>query len=236
MKTFEALFGVSPSKICKTCVIMPSIHRKACKAFRVDKIIQGMLFSVGSNGSFSLIGTGMGAAFAGDAVLYLKDTCCENIIHFGSCGLINAGNGLDIGSLVCPAKCYPLESFSDCLSIKDIGDSFLMPSEEIHKSISDPKYRDIINSTVHITMGSLKLEPDHSELLSKKHIQTVDMECSAVFSAADSSGLKAASVMYATDIIGYKPFFRQFSEEEKQKISASVTNGARIICDLAKNL
>ena len=58
-----------------------------------------MLYSAGSNNHFSLIHTGIGPALLGDAVLYLKEAPCKNLILFGSCGAVEEGGNFKIGDL-----------------------------------------------------------------------------------------------------------------------------------------
>ena len=87
MNKFETLFGVKESTIKSTCIITPFLRKGLLKDFGIKNFSKGKLYSTGNSELLTLICTGMGAALTGDAVLYLNNTSCKNIILFGSCGL-----------------------------------------------------------------------------------------------------------------------------------------------------
>ncbi len=116
MSIFENLFGIKPVQIQKNCILTPYLTKNLLESFGINKLLKGCLYASGSTPHFSLIRTGIGAPFVGDAVLYLKETPCQNIFFLGSCGLIQSTKKLNIGSIVSPSSCMGVESFSQILN------------------------------------------------------------------------------------------------------------------------
>src|SRR3990167_2100456 len=131
MKNFEVLFGIPKQEVRRTCVLMPFLLREALREFKIGRLARGKLYGAGNSRLFTLIHSGIGPALTGDALLYLKDTGCKNVILFGSCGLLAQNNGLGIGSLVSPIKAYSLESFSRMLSDQDIASDVYYPDKKL---------------------------------------------------------------------------------------------------------
>ena len=53
--------------------------------FGINKFHKGKPYGSGLQEHFTLIYTGMGSTLLGDAVMYLKDSPCQNLILFGAC-------------------------------------------------------------------------------------------------------------------------------------------------------
>jgi len=112
MYTFKSLFGISAKEIKNTCVLTPFCTKFTLKAFGISQFHKTGLYASVNAKTFTLIKTGIGAPFVGDAVLYLEKTTCKNIILFGSCGLIpERQNNMKIGDLVIPQSALDLENF-----------------------------------------------------------------------------------------------------------------------------
>ena len=237
MKIFEALFGIKKSEIKNTCVLLPILAKSIAGGIGVKKFYKGKLYSSGNSRSFTAIHTGLGPALMGDAVLYLSKTSCQNIILFGSCGLVKKEQDLDVGSLVVPYKCHASESFSDML-LKDKKDwDLFYPTPSLIKSFLKAYKKCNIEKVACATLGSLKLEESYVSLFEEKNIQVVDMECSAFFSASKHIGKNAMAFFYITDIINKKPFYRNISQEERLSLSSSIKSATRILCEfIEKNL
>ena len=227
MTKFEALFGIKESEIKDTCVLMPLLLKGALDEFGVKKLSRGKIYSSGNARYFTLIISGMGAMFTGDAALYLSQTNCKNLILFGSCGLVKPCENIDIGSLVAPIECYSMESFSDLL-LKNHNFKAFYPDEVMVGSFL--KINKSVREVSCATLGSLKLEEDYLSLFSEKNIQVVDMECSGFFSAAIQKNLKAMALFYISDIINEKPFYRPLIDEDRVKLSSSIKEGLYSIC------
>jgi purine-nucleoside phosphorylase len=235
MTKFEALFGIKESRIKKTCVLMPLVRNDILKWLGAgSKLSKGKLYSTADAGHFTLIRTGIGPALTGDAVLYLEKTKCQNIILFGSCGLIKKTNSLGIGNIVTPEKSYSFESFTEMLLNKKKMPHAFYPDKNLLGNLLK------IDGPARVTcatLGSLKLEEDLAGLLSDKDIHVADMECSAVFSAAAYIHRNATAIFYITDIIGKKPFYRKLPQADETLLFSSIKSICAKLCKfLKKNL
>lgn len=234
MTQFEALFGIKSPQIKKCCVLLPFLPKVILREFKIRNFKRGRLYGAGSNDYLTIIHTGVGAGFVGDTVLYLKETVCQNIILFGSCGLWNQSNKLSIGSLVSPLKCYSNESFSQMLLEKQIKAKYFCPNRELFEGLIKIKLNAGIKEVVCCTVSSLKLEEGLADYCVGEGIDVVDMECSAFFAAAAYAGLRAAALFFATDIINKKPFYTELGFSLKLQLYFSIKNAVSLLCELAK--
>lgn len=231
MTKFETIFGIKESEIKDTCILMPLVPKGALNNFGVKDLFRGKIYTSGNAENFTLINTGIGASFTGDAVLYLSNTNCKNLILFGSCGLVKSHGGPGLGSLVTPVECYAMESFTNLL-FKNYDFKPFFPDKLLIESF--------LNNNKHIlrvncaTLGSLKLEEENANFFLEKDIRVVDMECSAFFSAAAHKHLKAMALLYISDIINEKPFYTESLPEDKVKLCCSVKSGIKSLCNFIK--
>lgn len=202
---FENLFGINPNEVKKTCVLLPLTPKGLLKILGIEKLTRAGLYASSQTENATVICTGMGAGLVGDALLYLGETPCQNIVLFGSCGAIS--KKLPTGSLVTPKKSLNLESFSDWLFDDNPSPRELFPDKTLSTYLED-FYKDqnirIVNCA---TVGSLKLEEERHVWLAKNDIDVVDMECSGLFSASKKCALKALALFYVSDVIKKKPFY-----------------------------
>lgn len=237
MGNFEALFGIKESKIKNTCMLLPILAKDIAGELNVKKFSKGKLYSSGNSHSFTAIHTGLGPALLGDTVLHLANTSCQNIILFGSCGLVKEKQDLDVGSLVVPYKCHASESFSDMLLKYEKDWDVFYSTPSLTEDFLETNKKLDIKKVACATLGSLKLEENRVALFEEKDIQVVDMECSAFFSASKHIGKNAMAFFYITDIINKKPFYRKIGSEEHLSLSSSIKSATRILCDfIEKNL
>ena len=208
---------------------MPFLLKEALREFKIGRFSRGKLYGAGNSRDFTLIHSGLGPALTGDAVLYLKDTGCKNVVLFGSCGLLAENNGLGIGSLISPLKAYSLESFSRMLSNHDTVSSVYYPDKKLLEDFASATGSAITQVTC-ATVSSLKLEEERKGGWLKQGIEAVDMECSAFFAAASHCGFKALAIFYVTDIIGVKPFYQEIGLKDKAKISLARKMAASLLC------
>ena len=225
MSKFKTLFGIDVSRIKNTCILLPLLRKDVSKGLGVNGFSRGKLYSTGENRLFTVIHTGIGPGFSGDAVLYLKETRCQNIILFGSCGLVKEEKDLGIGSIVTPEECYAMESFTDMLLGKRKGFKPFFPDSSLLGKL--PKAKKVTCAT----LGSLKLEENLTEEFVQKRIQVVDMECSACFSAAASIKKKALALFYVTDIINKKPFHEKLEHSDNKTLKDSIKSASCLLRD-----
>ncbi len=236
MPTFEFLFGQPVHSIQKTCVLAPMINKGMLESLGVRQMQKGQPYSSGNNHCLTLIHSHIGAAFTGDCVLYLKDSPCENLILFGSCGLVEKNADLNIGAIVCPDQVVEMESFSSLLNNKySRRRALAKPNARLFHQLTD------INSPhIHIvtgaTLGSIALEDAYKKWLKEKPIHIVEIECSAFFLAAQKNKKHAAALFYVTDILCETNPYPQRSLHEQSRVQCAVESACRMINALAENI
>lgn len=230
MTKFEALFGIKASQVQKNCILMPMLPKGILNDFRINKLNRGRIYGAGNSDSLTLIHTLIGPAFTGDAVLWLKETKCENIILFGACGGVQETKDLTVGSLVAPKKCFSNESFADFLKTHSMAKCFSADKIIFSKLINAAAAKEVNCSSI----PSLKLEESMTKIFIKNKIDVVDMECSACFAAAKHTGLKAAALFYVSDVINKYSFYRPLSADRKEKLTSAIKTAASALCKLTK--
>jgi len=233
MNSFETLFGIKSTQIQKNCILTPFLTKNLLKSLDIKSLIKGKLYSCGNNAHLTLILTGIGAPFVGDSVLYLKDTPCQDIFFFGSCGLIKSTKTLSIGSLISPSSCLAVDSFSQILNHDFNSTSQSLAHETLLKKFTQQDFSKDIQNIPCASLGSLKLEEDTLEFLKKNKISAVDMECSAFFHAATKIKRRALALLYVTDIIKEKPFYIEKSSFDKTAIDTAIKKSIHALCNLS---
>jgi purine-nucleoside phosphorylase len=221
---FKAFFGVIEKDIKYNCII--------CQGYDLSlfssKISNGLFAKCANIANATVIAL-KNNFLAGDAVLYLKNTVCENIFLFGSCGGCNKKS---FGDMVIIDKAYNLESFSTMLNFKKEPDIYestrLLFNDFFAKSGSNG-----IIKTNSACVSSLILEPNFLNWFNEKEISVVDMESSIIFSAANHINKNAIALMYVTDFIG-QDIEASADIANKQKMATSRKNLAQALesfCD-----
>lgn len=237
MTTFQKLFGIKETDVKKTCILMPLLKKDTLNGLGVKGFLRGRLYGAGNTKYFTIIHTGIGSALLGDAVLYLGETQCQDIILFGSCGLVREEKSLKVGSLVMPSKCYSQESFTEMLLGDKKDPEVFYPDKVLfEKFLRLNKSYDIKEVTCS-TLGSLKLEEQCIDRFKEKDIQIVDMECSSLFSASGYVKKRAMALFYITDIINEKPFYMDLNKGDSSILSSSIKSAIGYLCKfIEKNL
>ncbi|MCF6156839.1 MAG: hypothetical protein E3K36_16745 [Candidatus Brocadia sp.] len=234
MTTFKTLFGIEPSVIQKTCVVVPYLMPDILKALGIKGLKKGKLYATANTDVFTFMKAGIGTLLVGDAVLYLEETSCQKIIYFGSCGLVQETDQLTIGSLVCPKACLSFESFTDTLLRHTNKIITQYPDPTLFQSFLSTDLSPKIQPVIGMSMGSLKCEESYKEFFDEEGIKVIDMECSAFFSAAQYIRKKAVALFYVTDIIGKKPFFEPLEPQDKLKIDHAIQTACTVIRSFCK--
>ncbi len=233
MSPFEAIFAIPENEIKTNCVLMPLIPRFLLNELGIKKLQKGKLYSTADTNQFTLIHTKIGAGFVGDVVLYLKDTPCQNLILFGTCGLTGESNNLAVGSLVTPKKSYSLESFTDLLLDNRIPEKTFSPDEDLYHLMYQFLKRTKNNLDIPAlncaTIASLKLEEQLVNAFIQKEISLVDMESSAFFSAAQSVRLKAVAMFCVSDIINQQPFYTSLTKDQENAFVSAFKKAAQFL-------
>ncbi len=202
--------------------MLPLVNKEILAAFGIKALKRGKLYGCAKGESFTFIHTGMGAGFVGDAILYLEETPCKNLFLFGSCGSTGT---FKLGDIVTPSVAYSDESFSNSLLEKNNNLSFYPSKELLEEFIGDGAVKTAVCQTV----SSLKLEEIRLDILRRKGVDVVDMECSAFFCAANYIKRCAVSLFYVYDEINSLPFYEKRNSKEQKLLEASIKISAKIL-------
>jgi purine-nucleoside phosphorylase len=230
MKAFRSLFGGEASSIRKTCVLSPFITREILQGFRIEKLAKGSLFSLGDNGLFTLIVTGMGALWIGDAVLHLEKTPCEDLILFGSCGAL-PDKDFHVGKLTLVEKAFSQDSFVHML-LGEKPDAIFYPNKALLNGFLTSQNEDLLKKATCLTVGSLKLEEQYLDTLQDIPVDIVDMETSAFYSAARYAQKKALSFLFVTDVLKTFPYYKSLEKENRANLKNITAKASKTLISI----
>jgi nucleoside phosphorylase len=222
--------GINLKEIKKTCVICPvSDHSLFSKLGKPKR--NNLFFAKIMNYENVTVISTKNNFLVGDIVLCLKNSACENIILFGSCGGVG---DVKIADKLIVKKTFNFESFSEMLEMKRNPDSYYPSTMLLESFIS--KTKQDIKQVKCITSNSIVLQRTYKDWFDKNKINAVDMECSSVFSAASAINKKAIALFYVTDHISEaSPFETELDEQQKAKLLAVRQELADSICDFISN-
>lgn len=231
MSDLSAYFGIEPLEIRKNCIICQVCDSMLFKNLGKAKRGSGFFSKIMNYEKATVIST-KNNFLVGDVVLQLKNTLCENIVLFGSCG--GAGD-VKIGDKFIVKKAFNFESFSEMLEMRRAPDTYY-PSTILFKEFTDKNSGGALLHVKCATTSSILLEQVYGEWFNKNKINAVDMECSSVFSAASSVNKKAIALLYVTDnIASNKPFDTQMEDAQKEKLLLARKSLAQAVCDFINN-
>ncbi|MBF0595444.1 MAG: hypothetical protein HQL22_10835 [Candidatus Omnitrophica bacterium] len=228
MEQFRQLFGIDQGSVQPNCLLLPFLPPGALAVLGISKLSRGSVFSSASIKGLTIILTGIGAGFVGDAVLYLNQTPCQNIFFVGSCGLINNEKGLKVGDLVLPSVAFSIESFSDILNDRIQEPVTVSPDLALHSYFLKTMTISIDTGAC-VSFGSLHEEERFVPLFRKLHADVIDMECAAFFLAAHKTNKKALALIFISDILLKIRFFETMSPENKKRLSAGAEQAVAAI-------
>lgn len=235
-KIFKYLFGCSPDIIPSSVVITPFFQEKEFKEHcEIKTFFKGRLYSgmiaVKDSREFGLIHCGIGSSLAGDATALLGRTRAEKIIFAGGCaGLGTCG----IGDVILSERAFNGEGFSryyaEGFKISGLFASkkyiaadtdIVETAENFWTSRTDAKT--VLLKGDIFTIGSLLAETDENiSVIKEKGFTGIDMELSAVYSAARQYGKKAVGLLLISDKPQQKPLWEKLSAKEKEKYNKSL--------------
>lgn len=231
MTDINSYFGIALSEIKKNCIICPVSDSLLFKDIGKAKKTNGLFTKITNYEKVTIIST-KNNFLVGDVVLQLKNTACENIILFGSCG--GTGN-VNIADKFIVKKVFNFESFSEMLEMKRNPDVYY-PSTILLNEFLEKIKDESIAKVQCVTTNSILLEKMYKDWFDKNKVNAIDMECSSVFSAASSVNKKAIALLYVTDHISApEPFNEELDEETKTKILNSRKSLAQSVCEFINN-
>jgi len=199
----EVALGRLKSSIKENVIISPVFPIKLLKnKAEITAEYKGKMFPswdlMYEESEITFIYTGIGAQLAGDAVMMLEESPCENIYFLGTCGGLN---GVSKGNILIAEKVINGEGFSRYhgdKSFKDIVSRMECISTDY--PLSTIHYPLCRKGTI-FTTGSLFIETkDNLELFSEMGIIGIEMELSAVYTAAKAIGKNACGILPVTDL------------------------------------
>jgi hypothetical protein len=215
MDVFKKLFGIEKGRIKPRCILTPLDEVGLFAGSRLRGCARGDYFRVADSPHATLIGTRY-SLLAGDCVLSLADTPCREIYLFNCCGGVNAG----IGTAFSVTRALNFESFSGMLAGKGDGDCYL-PDAGLAAEFAS--FSRLPGGTC-ATVGSLALEELYLPRFRALGVNCLDMECSAVFAAAEKVGKKALALLYVSNSIPDKPWHEQLDRSDIQRLGRARTD------------
>ena len=233
MPHFRSIFGIEQESVQHNCLLLPFLSPGVLNTLGIKKLSRGFLFSAGNIHNVTVINTGMGAGFTGDACLYLSNTACKNIFFFGSCGLITQQEGLNIGSLVLPTAAFAFESFSDILNNRLQSPLAVKPDQKLIDHFLSLTTLKLYHANC-ISFASLYEEEKFIPLFKSLNAAIIEMECAALFCAAARIKVKAMAILYISDILNKKRFYETLSPEDKKNLTESISQACKAFLTFIK--
>ncbi|MDD5629339.1 MAG: hypothetical protein PHU21_09755 [Elusimicrobia bacterium] len=209
MDRFKKLFGIEKGLVKPDCILSPLHEVDLLAGPRVQRRARGEYFRAADCPQATIIGTRYNL-LAGDCVLALEDSPCRNIYLFNCCGGLGAG----IGAAFSVARAFDFESFSGMLAGKGEGGCHL-PDQALAGEFSR---RCGLPEGTCATVGSLALEAALLPRFRALGVDCLDMECSAVFSAARRAGKRALAVLYVSNSVPDKPWHEHLDRSDIQRL------------------
>ncbi|MCK5451253.1 MAG: hypothetical protein KAI70_05770 [Candidatus Omnitrophica bacterium] len=249
MKIFEYCFGCSPDVFPDVVVITPFVpvksFEKHCNVLTRFKgrLYSGVIAEI-EDTQFAVLCCGLGDRLIGDAILYLRRTAVRSIIFTGSCGGLSAAN---VGDLLLCSSAFNGEGFTKYYdrdhAVKDIlktGKLILADkgyTDKFEKFIQNNILENIMVKRGKVfTIGSIAAETEENVKVITEHgFEGIEMELSAVYSAARFSGIKATGIIYVSDLPGKKGIEDVFTSEEKEKYAKGKDEMIRLSVEFLSN-
>ncbi|MFZ5351594.1 MAG: hypothetical protein ACOZCL_02590 [Bacillota bacterium] len=243
-------FGCNISDVADTVVVSPILDLKRFKEFADEVILEfsgwydGM--TVMKKGKrVTVIECRIGSPLAGDCILALEYAKCKTVIFSGSAGAIN--DSYEIGDMLAVSEAIIGEGFSryhsdnfeeDCFGKLSAGDYEL--SDKLLSCIK--KYEGIYGIktyrgrifTIDTILGESSAVFDY---MKRKGCDAVEMEVSSVFTAAAKAGLKAAALIFISDLpLKSKSLFEGRDNREHEQHRRQRNEIPGILLDAAADL
>jgi purine-nucleoside phosphorylase len=239
-KFFKFCYGCSPSDFSKTAIVTPFLPIDRFEGHgEIVKNFKGQLYSgsviLKNDERVTVIRCRMGDRLTGDAILLLKETAVQKIIFAGSCGGLRDSQ---IGDTILCESAFDGEGFSrycaEDFTIDRVLNSgrFVSADSGYVEALRDffsgrekenlPKAGDIF------TIGSLVSEKKETLLkIEEKGFIGIDLELSAVYSAAQAIGRKAVGLLFVSDLPLKKPLGEELTSQEKTHLKEGIE---KVIC------
>ena len=220
-KFFKFCFGCDPSVFTESVIVTPIFPLAYFKKYgEVLKEFKGRIYSgvvlAREGKNITVIYCGVGDRLMGDAVLLLGETPAQKIIFTGSCGGLK---NCSIGDIILCENAFNGEGFSRYWS-ENFEINKMLNSDELipanHEFTKDAK--DFYSRAGDIfTIGSLAAEESENiTRIEEKGFIGIDLELSAVYSAARKIGRKVTGLLIVSDLPFKKPLGEELTAGEKE--------------------
>ncbi|MGB2651388.1 MAG: hypothetical protein WBD00_04200 [Candidatus Omnitrophota bacterium] len=241
-KFFEFAFGCSSETLSCRTIITPVIPPdKFTEGSEVKSTFRGRLYSglkaVKEGAEFTVIRSGIGDRLLGDAVLLLSIAPVKEIVFAGTCG---GFGGTKVGDILLCENAFDGEGFSryhregfDVSAFFDSGEMISADTEYTAqlKDFVSGKATKLCRSGNIFTIGSFMAEEsEFVKNIEDRGFAGVEMELSAVYSAARSTGLKATALTVVSDLPLERPLW-DLTKEEKSEYNNGVKEMACLLSD-----
>lgn len=244
-KLFEFAFGLPFGEMPRDIIVTPFIPLKRfqeqCRPVRRFKgrLYEG--FTGSNNGSsFGVVRCGIGDRLLGDAILLLEGSGATRVIFAGSCGGLAE---VEIGDLIVCDRALDGEGFtrhfrrgSDISSVLEDA-QWVSPDKDLSETCAKIIYEKTpagikCKKGPMFTTGSLLVETEGNiKKLSESGFAGIEMELSAVYAAALSAGIKAASILFVSDRPGDKPLWEPLSRKDKDSYNRGLRELVRMVVE-----
>lgn len=234
---FNFLFGCSPEDITDRVIMTPFVSPgKFAGRGKPEKVFKGKFYSgmnVSAEGRvYTVLKCGVGAHMAADCVFFLKGTSVKNIMYTGSCGGLGDAAIGDV--MLCDRAfdgtgCFRYHGKDTDIENVINSSTFFDPSGPLLDSLSGVP--GLIRGQV-FTIGSIAAESAKNiEVLKLKGFSGVDMEIAAVYAAAARVGIRAAGILFVSDLPDGVPFWKRPGPEDRGKYNEALQRVIRIVTD-----
>lgn len=214
---------------------MFAAHGRIKERFK-GKLYSGVKVETGGK-EFCVVKCGIGSGPAGDAIMLIAESCAEEVVFLGSCGGLGE---LSLGDIVVGNSAFNGEGFScyhdGSLLGKIFGDNGKLKGRStgyteklkifMKENNETVKYADVY------TIGSLTAESkDFLSRIEKKGFSAVEMELSAVYTAAERTGMNAVGILFVSDLPLSAPLWSVMDAPAKEKCAHAKKKSIEIAVD-----
>ncbi|MDD5656748.1 MAG: hypothetical protein PHF00_05780 [Elusimicrobia bacterium] len=225
MDAFKKLFGVEKARLQPDCIISPLDEVELFAGPGPVQRARGDYFRVANVPRATVIGTRY-SLLAGDCVLGLADSPCRNVYLFNCCGGVDVG----IGAAFSVRAAFNFESFSGMLAGAEAA---ACPLADARLAEAFASFSRLPAGTC-ATVGSLALEESFLPRFRALGVNCLDMECSAVFSAAEKAGKRALALLYVSNRVPDKPWHEQLDRADILRLGRARRDLAALLTGFIK--
>lgn len=227
----KEMFGMEYDTFAETVIVMPIWNLEDFRK-EADTVLaefkgwyKGMTLEYKGK-SITVLNSGIGAPLTGDCVLAMAHSeNVKNVIFTGSAGAVN--RGYKIGDFLFSSESVIGEGYSryilglekDCFGeISHGDDEYTKELAEKAKELVQEMGSNLYFGRNFSTDSILGENQAFFSYLEKKGCDSVEMEASAVFTAAKEAGKRVCSILLISDLpMQYRNLFEGISDEEQAK-------------------